>query len=96
MECQAIAKKRHKYASSFFHNFYKNTGLELDSDDKAYILSICNETEPYSKIDNKGRHSEYFTFSVKNVLVTIVCDSISKVIITGVLETHNRPQFKGK
>lgn len=68
----------------------------MNEDISAYIKSICENTEPYTKIDNKGRHSEYFTFRLENKLITLVCDADSKVIITAIIETHNRPQFRGK
>lgn len=96
MVCQEITKKRYKFTRSFPNNLLKNTGIQLDEDGKAFIKSICENTEPYTKIDNKGRHSEYFTFRMDDKLITIVCDADSKFIITGIIETHDRPQFRGK
>lgn len=84
----------YSFVKSFEDNFTKNTGLTLSGDDFAYIKSICENTEPYRKIDNKGRDSEYFTFLLNKVLITVVCDAKSKKILTAVIETHNRPHFK--
>ena len=50
----------------------------------------------YRKIDNKGRDSEYFTFRIQGILVTIVCDARTHKVLTGIIETHNRPQFRMK
>lgn len=81
------------FAKSFGQNLKKNTGIGFDEDNAAYIKSVCENTEPYRKIDNKGRHSEYFTFRLADLLITVVCDGTSKKIITAVIETHKRPQF---
>ena len=93
---QQATTKRYKFTKSFGNNLFKNTGLSLTEDNAAYIKSICENTEPYTKIDNKGRHSEYFTFRLEDKLITVVCDADTKIIITAVIETHNRPQFQGK
>lgn len=95
MEYQGIIKKLYKFTKSFPNNLYKNTGIQLDDDGAAYIKSICENTKPYTKIDNKGRHSEYFTFRFCEKLITVVCDADSKYIITAIIETHDRPQFRG-
>ena len=84
----------YKFIKSFPDNILKNTGIHLSEDDKALILSICENTEPHRKVDNKGRYSEYFTFKLRDILITVVCDANTKCIITAVLETHNRPQFR--
>lgn len=87
---------RYKFVKSFGKNLKKNTNIDFTEDNAAYIKSICENTEPYTKIDNKGRHSSYFTFRLEDILITVVCDADSKVIITAIIETHNRPQYKGK
>lgn len=85
----------YKFTKTFTVNLKKNTGIDADSDTLAFISAVVNSTVPYKKIDNKGRHSEYFTFMLNDVLVTIVADGITKKILTGVIETHQRPQFLG-
>lgn len=83
----------YSFIKSFPRNFKKNIGIEPSSDDLAYIKSVCEGTEPYRKVDNKGRNSEYFTFLLNDTLVTVVCDACTKRILTAVIEVHNRPQF---
>lgn len=86
--------KRYRFIKSFPENLLKNTGIHLDDDGEAYIKSICESTKPHTKIDNKGRNSEYFTFLFLDKLITVVCDANTKYIITAVIETHDRPQFR--
>lgn len=88
--------KHYRFIKSFPDNLFRNTGIQLDGDGEAYIKSICESTKPHTKIDNKGRNSEYFTFLFQDVLITVVCDANTKYIITGVIETHNRPQFRSR
>lgn len=88
--------KRYKFIRSFPDNMFRNTGITLDDDGKAYIKCVCENSEPHTKVDNKGRHSEYFTFTFQDTLITVVCDANTKFIITAVIETHKRPQFGGK
>jgi hypothetical protein len=83
----------YKFSRNFEKNLLKNTGIVLTEDNAAYIKSVCKETEPYRKIDNKGRHSAYFTFRLEEKLVTLVCDEQKRLIVTCVIETHNRPQY---
>lgn len=81
--------------TSYFKSvFTERTGLKLTEDNIAYIKSVCDNTEPYHIIDNKGRDTNYFTFRLEEKLITLVCDAKTKKIITVVLETHNRPQFR--
>ncbi len=75
---------------TFKMHFSKNTSLTLSEEDIASIIHFCNTTEGHKKIDKKGRNSEYFTLSIQNVLVTIICDFETRKIITGVIETHKR------
>jgi len=86
-------ENNYQFTAYFFKVFASRTGLELTEDNKALILSVCQNTEPHKKIDNKGRYSEYFTFRIENKLITIVCDAKTKKIVTCILETHRRPQF---
>lgn len=86
----------YKFSKNFASNLLKNTGIILNEDNAAYIKSICENTEPYRKIDNKGRRSEYFTFRMEDKLVTLVCDAGKKLIVTCIIETHDRPQFRKK
>lgn len=81
------------FTKSFGANLQKNTNLKFNEDNAAYIKLVCNTTEPYRKIDEKGRNSEYFTFLLEDILITVVCDGHSKKIITAIIETHKRPQF---
>ena len=84
----------YSFTKSFYARFPEHTGIELTEDSLAEIKAILENTKPYRKIDNKGRDSEYFTFRIQGVLVTVVCDARSHKVLTGVLETHNRPQYK--
>ena len=86
--------KRYSFTSYFIKVFSERIGFNLSDDDKAYILAICNSRTPHKKIDNKGRNSEYFTFRMNNVLITIVCDGDTHKIITCVQETHHRKEFE--
>lgn len=72
----------------------KNTGIQLTNDVKLFILEKCNTIKPYRIIDNKGRDTEYFTFIMEGKLVTLVCDAITKRILTCVIETHKKEKFK--
>lgn len=87
--------KRYTFTKYFFSIAKDRIGFDLDEDDIAYILSVCNSCEPHKKIDNKGRASEYFTLRLRGVLITIVCDSNTHKIITCVKETHHRKEFQG-
>lgn len=84
---------RYMFIRSFAANLLKNTGIVFTTDIAAYIKSVCENTEPYRIIDNRGRNSEYFTFRLEGQLVTLVCDSINKKILTCVIETHKKPQY---
>lgn len=85
--------KRYSFTNYFYKVFYKRVGIELDDDTRAYILSVCHNSEPHRKIDNKGRNSEYFTMRVNDQLITVVCDGNTHKIITCVIETHHRKEF---
>lgn len=91
---QESIKKSYQFTKSFFIKFPEHTGIDLTEDTMAEIKAILENTEPYRKIDNKGRDSEYFTFRIQNKLVTVVCDARSHKVLTGIIETHNRPQFR--
>lgn len=88
--------RQYRFIKSFPDNLFRNTGILLDNDGKTYIKNVCESSEPHTKIDNKGRNSEYFTFFFKEKLITVVCDANTKCIITGIIETHDRPQFRSK
>ena len=68
--------KRYSFTNYFYKVFYERVGIELDDDTRAYILSVCQNSKPHRKIDNKGRNSEYFTMRVNDQLITVVCDGI--------------------
>lgn len=85
----------HKFASHFSERFTERI-CKFDEEAQSYILAIVNNSEGFKTKDNYGRDSEYFTFTYNGILTTVVCDPRSKIIVTVVKETHNRPQFKGK
>ena len=86
--------KKYTFTKYFYSVFYERINNILDDDAKAYILSVLNHTKPHIKYDDKGRHSEYFTLRIFDKLITIVCDADTHKIITCVMETHNRKEFK--
>lgn len=81
------------FAKYFNKVFVERFGFNLDEDIIAYIKCICKNQEPHVKIDDKGRYSEYFTFRLNEKLITIVCDHITKKIVTCFEETHRRKKF---
>lgn len=85
--------KNYSFTNYFYKVFEERIGVPLSEDNRAYILSVCKNSEPHRKIDDKGRYSEYFTLRVNDVLITIVCDAKSHKIITCVKETHHRKSF---
>lgn len=88
-----INTKPYSFTNYFYSVFKERVGINLSEDDRAYILSVCNNSNPHRKVDNKGRYSEYFTLRLSDKLITIVCDAISHKIITCVIETHKRDSF---
>ena len=83
----------YEFTKYFEKIFKEHTGINLDEDTRAQIMANIKNITPHKKIDDKGRYSEYFTFRLNDKLVTIVCDAHTHKIITGILETHYRPQF---
>jgi hypothetical protein len=79
----------YKYSKYFYQVFEDRTGLKANEDNLAYILGICNTTEPHKKIDNKGRPSAYFYAVIEDIPLCIVCDYQKEMIITLVKETHH-------
>jgi hypothetical protein len=88
--------KPYQFTKIFLKKFPEHTGIEITEDVLAEIKASINATEPHRKIDNKGRDTEYFTFRLQGVLVTIVCDTNTHKILTGIIETHNRAKFRKK
>ena len=80
----------YSFTEYFNQAFIKNTKMTLDEDKIAYILMVCNNYIPHTKIDDKGRDSAYFNCHIDDVPITIVCDSKRKKIITAVIEKRNR------
>lgn len=80
----------YKFSQTFGQNLFKNTKIEPNEENLAYIKANCEVVEPHRKIDNKGRHSAYFTFRLGNQLITVVADEKRKLIVTAVIETHRR------
>lgn len=91
---QEILPIKYSFSKYFLDIFEQRIGFKLSDDDKAYILMICKNIKPHKKIDNKGRNSEYFTFRLKDTLITIVCDGNTHKIITCIKETHLRKEYK--
>jgi len=86
--------KDYSFTKYFYQVYAERVGVPLNEDSRAYILSVLKTTEPHTKYDNKGRHSEYFTLRVEDKLITIVCDADTHKIITCVIETHHRKEFE--
>lgn len=86
--------KRYSFTNYFYKVFQERIGIELDEDTRAFVLSVCQNSEPHRKVDNKGRYSEYFTMRIQDKLITIVCDANTHKIITCVIETHHRKEFE--
>jgi hypothetical protein len=86
--------KDYSFTKYFYQVYAERVGVPLNEDSRAYILSVLKTTEPHTKYDNKGRHSEYFTLRVEDKLITIVCDAYTHKIITCVIETHHRKEFE--
>lgn len=78
------------FIKTFAKNLKKNTGISPNNDNLAYIKMMLQNISPYTKYDNKGRHSSYYTFRLEEKLITVVVDADSKKVVTAVLETHNR------
>ncbi len=85
----------HKFATKFEERFSERI-CPFDEEARSYILAVVNSTEGFKTQDNYGRDSEYFTFSYKDVLITVVCDPRSHVIVTVIRELHKRSKFIGK
>jgi len=81
------------FTSSFESAFKKNLKRDLDEDTRALILMVCSNTEPHKKVDDKNRKSAYFTCTINEQLVTIVCDYEKKKIVTAIKEIYKRPQY---
>jgi hypothetical protein len=86
-------KRTYSITKCFRDNLYERTGSQPTEDNLAYILSVCNTQVPHKKIDDKGRPSAYFTFTLNGTLVTVVCDYQTKKVITCIKETHHRKRF---
>lgn len=86
--------KHYSFTNYFYKVFQERIGIELDEDTRAFVLSVCQNSEPHRKVDNKGRYSEYFTMRIQDKLITIVCDANTHKIITCVIETHHRKEFE--
>lgn len=94
----SMAKARRYSFTSYFLKVLEERLFPADEDLKAYILANCNNDNVarHVKWDDKGRHSEYITFSIKGVLATVVADADTKKLITVVRETHRRKQFNNE
>lgn len=85
---------KYTFTKCFYDRFKDRVGAPLTEDTRAYILSVCQNSTPHRKVDDKGRYSEYFTMRINDKLITIVCDANTHKIITCVIETHKRKEFK--
>lgn len=82
------------FTRTFGEKFEERLGVPFSDDDRAYVLAQLSVGEPHRKVDNHGRPSEYFTFSIEGKLVTVVCDQVNHKVLTIIIETHRRRQFK--
>ena len=78
------------FISSFGRNLKKNTGIIPNKDNLAYIKMMLQNSDPYTKYDEKGRHSSYYTFILEEKLITVVVDADTNKVLTAVIETHRR------
>jgi hypothetical protein len=85
--------KPYKFTQTFIKNFEERLNIKFTEDNQAYILAQLSTGNPHRKIDDKGRFSEYFTFSIDGKLVTVVCDQNNHKVLTIIIETHKRKQF---
>lgn len=85
-----LCHNKYVFTKTFIENLKSRIGIDLNEDNEAYIRMMMENTKPHKKIDNKNRHSEYFTFFIEDILTTIVCDGISKKVVTCFEETHRR------
>lgn len=86
----AYVKPKYTFTTTFINNLKTRIGVDFTEDVEAYIRMMMDNIKPHKKVDNKNRHSEYFTFFIEDVLTTIVCDDISKKVVTCFEETHWR------
>jgi hypothetical protein len=86
--------KPYTFTRTFQERLQERLDVQLTEDLRAYILAQLAVGEPHRKIDDHGRYSEYFTFTLEGKLVTIVCDQINHKVLTVILETHRRKQFQ--
>lgn len=85
--------KKYTFTKYFYEKFEERIGIPLTEDIRAFILSVCQNSTPHRKVDNKGRYSEYFTMRISDKLITVVCDANTYKIITCIIETHKRKEF---
>ena len=86
--------KPYSFTRTFQEKFEERLGASFSEDNQAYVLAQLATGTPHRKVDDHGRPSEYFTFSIDGKLVTVVCDQVNHKVLTIVLETHRRRQFK--
>lgn len=79
-----------QFIRNFGKNLKKNTKIEPTTDNIAYITMMLQNTCPYTKYDNRGRHSSYYTFRLEETLITVVVDADTHKVLTAILENHNR------
>ena len=82
--------EHYTFTKYFANIFTERTGLPFDEDNRACILAVCQNTEGHSKVDDHNRSSTYYTTIVGDKLLTIVCDSKSKKIVTVIEEKNPR------
>lgn len=85
----------YKFINHFFTRYKERfEEFPMTDDLRNFILNFCNETKPFSIVDNKHRKSDYFTFVLHDdELITIICDGKSKEIKTCIREAHKREKF---
>lgn len=81
--------RNYSYTHYFTSVFESRTGIEFTPAIWQEIqANIARVNKPHCKVDNKGRYSEYMTFTVKGVLITFVFDGNTHKLITCIKETH--------
>ena len=60
----AYVKPKYTFTTTFINNLKTRIGVDFTEDIEAYIRMMMDNTKPHKKVDNKNRHSEYFTFFI--------------------------------
>ena len=81
--------RNYHYTRYFSTIFEDRTGIPFSQCIwKEILTGIAHVNKPHCKVDNKGRYSEYMTFTIQGVLITFVFDGHTHKLITCIKETH--------